>query len=129
MLKLFFYIVNILFIFFYIYPGSLLGLFFYGNLNKQPKLTNDFSFIFLDISSNHIYAFLILSLLGFLNYFKSHKKIIISYFLLTSIILELMHLIIPNRSFEFEDLYGNILGVLISIIIFNLIQYAKKTIN
>jgi hypothetical protein len=34
-------------------------------------------------------------------------------------ILELFHLIIPNRGFEWSDLFGNILGVTMVIIIYN----------
>ena len=39
-----------------------------------------------------------------------------------SIILELLHFLIPNRSFEWSDLFGNFLGVVVVIII-------KKLIN
>ena len=35
-----------------------------------------------------------------------------------SIILELFHLIIPNRGFEISDLFGNIVGVIFVIIIY-----------
>ena len=46
-------------------------------------------------------------------------KFLITYLFSLSIILELFHLIIPNRGFEWSDLFGNILGVTIVIIIYN----------
>ena len=58
MAKLFFHILNILLFIVYLYPGSILGLLLYGNINKQPQLTKDFIFSFSEISSNHIYAFI-----------------------------------------------------------------------
>ena len=126
MAKIFFHISNILFLILYLYPGSILGFLVYRDFRKQPYLTEDFYFNFLEISSNHIYAFILLSFLGFLNYFKSNKNLIISYFFLIAILLEILHMIIPNRSFQISDLYGNVSGVLISLLIFYLIHYAKK---
>ena len=58
--KIFFHILNLLFVVFYLYPGSILGFFIYNDFSKQPQVTPDFIF-----SSNHVYAFAILSLLGF----------------------------------------------------------------
>ena len=120
MTKIIFHILNIIFVFLYIYPGSLLGFLIYKDISKQPQISPDFI-----ISSNHLYAFLFLSLLGLIGYFKSLKKII-SYLFLISIILEFLHLFIPNRSFQFSDLFGNISGVLISILILILINFWRK---
>ena len=117
--KIFFHFINILFIIFYIYPGSILGYLIYGNLSKQPQVTPDFYF-----SSNHVYAFFIVSLLGFIS--NTNKKFYTIYFIFLSIFLELSHIIIPNRSFQFEDLFGNILGVLISIIIIKIYYYLER---
>ena len=117
----FFHIINLLFIIFYLYPGSILGFFIYNDFNKQPQVTSDFVFF----SSNHVYAFLILSTLGLISYLDK-KKFVISYFIFLSVILELFHLVIPNRSFQFYDLFGNILGVLIPIIILNIYFYLRK---
>ena len=44
--------------------------------------------------------------------------LLIIYLFLLSIILELFHLIIPNRGFEWSDLFGNILGLLFIIVIY-----------
>ena len=117
--KIFFHFINILFIIFYIYPGSIFGYLIYGNLSKQPQVTHDFYF-----SSNHVYAFFIVSLLGFIS--NTNKKFYTIYFIFLSIFLELSHIIIPNRSFQFEDLFGNILGVLVSIIIIKIYYYLEK---
>lgn len=117
--KIFFHFINILFIIFYIYPGSIFGYLIYGNLSKQPQFTSDFYF-----SSNHVYAFFIVSLLGFVS--NTNKKFYTIYFIFLSIFLELSHIIIPNRSFQFEDLFGNILGVLLSIIIIKIYYYLEK---
>ena len=118
--KIFFQIINILFLILYLYPGSILGFVVYNDFSKQPQVTPDFIF-----SSNHVYAFLALSLLGFISYIEK-TKLIIFYFLFLSVILELSHLLIPNRSFQLFDLFGNILGVLISIIILKIYFYLEK---
>ncbi len=120
MAKIIFHFLNIIFVFLYIYPGSLLGFLIYDDFSKQPKISPDFI-----VSSNHLYAFTILSLLGFISYFKSLKKIIL-YLILISIILELSHLFIPNRTFQFSDLFGNIAGVLIAIFILILFNFWRK---
>jgi len=120
--KILFNIVNISFVILYLYPGSILGYLLYGQIYRQPQLTKDF----MSISSNHVYAYLLLSFLGLAAYYKSKKIIIISYLILSSIILEVLHFMIPNRSFQYGDLFGNIFGVLISILIFLIFNYLKK---
>ena len=121
MKKLTFHILNVIFICLYIYPGSVFGFLFYGNSNKQPQITSDFI-----VSSNHVYAFMILSIFGFINYYKTNKALIVSYLLSASIFLEVFHFKIPNRSFQFSDLFGNILGVLLTFFIMNLLNYWIK---
>ena len=119
-IKINFHILNILLILFYLFPGSILGCIFYNDCSIQPKLTRDFL-----VSSNHLYAFILLSILGFLSYSKNIKKIVL-YLLSISIILELLHFIVPNRSFQFSDLFGNMTGVLISILILILFNFWRK---
>ena len=110
--KIVFYFLNILLIFFYLFPGSLLGIIVYDNKNIQPQLTPDFF-----ISSNHFYVFTLISVTGFLSFIKKkHIRILAIYLILLSITLETFHLIIPARSFEWSDLLGNLLGVFIVII-------------
>lgn len=109
-----FHLANLILIIFYLYPGSILGYFLYGNSSIQPQITRDFI-----ISSNHFYVFIVLSGLGIFAYYNTKKiKFLTIYLLLLSIILELFHFIIPNRSFEMQDLFGNILGVFFILIIY-----------
>ena len=110
-LTLGFHAINLILIMFYLYPGSLLGLFLYNDSSMQPQITRDFL-----ISSNHFYAFIILSIAGITAYNKSNKiNVLIKYLVLLSIFLELFHIVIPNRNFEFSDLFGNFLGVILII--------------
>ena len=120
-IKLLFQVLNIIFIILYVYPGSILGYFIYRDFSIQPQITGDFL-----VSSNHVYAFLVLSLIGFFAYYKSSKAIILNYLILISIILEVLHLVIPNRSFQYVDLFGNIVGVLLSILIINIFKFLGK---
>ena len=120
--KILFSIINTIFVILYIYPGSILGFLVYGEFHRQPQITKDF----MSISSNHVYAFLALSLIGLISYYKSKKLLIINYLILSSIILEVLHLVIPNRSFQYSDLFGNIVGVLLSILLFNIYNFWRK---
>ena len=117
--KIFFHLINLVFLILYLYPGSILGFLLYNNFSKQPQVTADFYF-----SSNHVYAFMTLSLFGLISHIN--KKNIIIYFIFISIFLELAHLVIPNRSFQFGDLFGNILGVLISVLTIKTYNYLEK---
>ncbi len=116
--KIIFYFFNFFLIFLYLFPGSFLGMIIYDNKNKQPQITADFV-----VSSNHFYVFTIISLLGFLSFVKERQiKVLVIYLILLSIILEIFHLIIPERSFQWSDLFGNLLGVIIVIFFNNLIN-------
>ena len=119
--KILFNVINVIFIILYLYPGSIIGFFIYGDINKQPKLTSDFV-----VSSNHVYAFILLSLIGLFAYYNSNKVLILNYLILSSIILEILHLVIPNRSFQYSDLFGNIVGVLLSILLFIIYDFWRK---
>ena len=113
-LTLGFYFTNLILIIFYLYPGSIFGCFLYNDCSLQPQITRDFI-----ISSNHFYVFTILSISGIMAYKNTKRiKFLILYLFLLSIILELFHLIIPNRAFEISDLFGNIAGVIFIIIIY-----------
>ena len=106
-----FHTINFTLIIFYLYPGSLLGFFFYNDSSIQPQITRDFL-----ISSNHFYVFIILSISGIIAYNKTTRiNVLITYLFLLSIILEFTHIIIPNRNFELSDLFGNFLGVVLII--------------
>ena len=111
-----FHTVNLILIIFYLYPGSLFGFLLYGDSSLQPQITRDFI-----ISSNHFYIFIILSALGIIAYQGTRKiNIVIIYLSLLSIVLELAHIVIPIRAFEWADLFGNIAGVIFVIIIYKI---------
>ena len=111
--KFIFYLINFILIFLYLFPGSILGKVIYDDFSYQPQITVDFV-----VSANHVYAFLIFSIIGFFTYKNSTQlNIIIVYLISLSIILEISHLFIPGRSFQYSDLFGNLFGVIIMIII------------
>ena len=115
-----FHSANLILIIFYLYPGSIFGCHIYNNCNIQPQITTNFMISSnYWISSNHFYVFIILSALGFFAYQNTKKiKFLTIYLFLLSIILEVFHLIIPNRGFEWSDLFGNIVGLIFVIVIY-----------
>ena len=111
-----FHTINLTLIIFYLYPGSIFGYVMYNNTSIQPQITRDFL-----ISSNHFYVFIVLSAIGILAYYNSRKiDFLINYLFLLSIILEFFHMFIPNRGFELRDLFGNILGVTIVVVVYKI---------
>ena len=120
-LKSVFYIANTTLILLYIFPGSILGWFLYDDIGIQPQISPNFV-----VSSNHVYAFSVLSILGYLSYEIKKLKFIFYYLFFISIFLELLHLIIPNRGFEFSDLFGNIMGVSIIYLYYQISEIFKK---
>ena len=120
-LKLSFYILNLILFIFYLFPGSILGCFLYNDCNIQPQLTRDF----IIFSSNHVYVFIIFSFIGILS-FKEYLKKISYYLFSVSVFLELMHIIVPNRGFEVADLLGNVLGVVLSLILYKLFSLRRS---
>ena len=107
--KFIFYLSNLILLVLYLFPGSLLGCFLYNDCQLQPQLTKDFL-----VSTNHLYAFGLLSIIGLFTYKNSNKLNFLNlYLILLSIILEILHIFIPVRSFELSDLFGNLLGVFI----------------
>ena len=116
--KIVFYSINFSLIFLYLFPGSLIGQVFYGSKKIQPQITPDFI-----ISSNHFYVFVLVSIIGFLTFIKkSQIKALVLYLILLSIVLELLHLIIPERTFQWSDIFGNLIGVVVVILIRKLIK-------
>ena len=123
--KFIFYLFNFLLILLYLYPGSLLGCFLYNDCKLQPQITADFI-----ISTNHLYAFVLFSVVGYLTFNKSSQFILLTFYLIfLSIILEILHHVIPNRSFEISDLFGNVTGVIIITIIFYLFKKNENIKN
>ena len=72
-----------------------------------------------------VQPFFIISVIGLVA-FKHKLKNIIIYLLFISVALEVCHLFIPERGFEIGDLFGNIIGVLISILILQIIDKGRQ---
>ena len=109
--KYLFYFSFIILLILYLFPGSLIGFFLYGDLKRQPDLISNP----LGTSINHLIFFFYLSILGF--FLRNNNKKFIysfSFLFLISIILELLHYFIPNRAFELSDLYANSAGVVLA---------------
>ena len=106
----------------YLFPGSLIGYFLYGNLGQQPNLISNP----IGTSINHLICFSYITLLAVIvrlkveNIFNSYKLI-----LFFSLILEISHLIVPNRAFEIYDLIANTAGVIMVLSINSLIKWKK----
>ena len=116
--KIIFFTLNLFLVFLYLFPGSLPGKVLYGDLKIQPQITPDFI-----VSSNHFYVFLLISVIGFFTFVKSNQiRILMVYLILLSIVLEFLHIVMPERSFQWSDLFGNLFGVIVVIFI-------KKFIN
>jgi hypothetical protein len=102
----------------YLFPGSLIGYYLYGNLGKQPDLISNP----IGTSINHLISFMCLSSLAFITRVRVRKFINSFQFLFfTSILLETLHYFIPNRAFEYYDLFANLAGVIIAYFFIKLI--------
>jgi len=116
--KIIFYSINFSLIFLYLFPGSLIGYVVYGSKKIQPQITPDFI-----ISSNHFYVFVLISIIGFFTFIKQNQiKFLKIYLFSLSIVLELLHFLIPERTFQWSDLFGNLVGVIVVIFIKSLIN-------
>ena len=122
-LRILFHILILILIILSLYPGSVLGFLLYGDFKLQPQFTKDFSYI----SSQHFYVYLLISALGFFSYLRNEKfNLVVIYLFFLSIILEVAHLVISERSFQIEDLIGNILGVLIGYTIVLIYKFWRR---
>ena len=99
----------------YLYPGSIIGYFLYGDLGTQPNLVENP----VGTSINHFFYFSFLTFLGSIYNLNKEKFINSIFFLfILSVFLELLHLIIPNRAFELNDVIANSTGVIIIYFLF-----------
>ena len=120
--EFFYYFSLLVLLILYLFPGSLAGYILYGNLEAQPNfIANP-----IGNSINHLIFFSYITIFAIIikskikNIFTSYKVI-----LFISFILELLHLVIPNRAFEFYDLIANITGVIIVLLINNFIKWPR----
>jgi VanZ family protein len=92
-----------------VYPGNLVGLLLKGDPTTYPG----------GDKISHFISYLALSILGVLALdFKKKGIIIIIFLTLFAIIMELVHLYIPNRYYENLDLVMNILGTYCGLVFF-----------
>tara|TARA_B100001750_G_C15037581_1_gene364966 strand:- start:148 stop:531 length:384 start_codon:yes stop_codon:yes gene_type:complete len=122
-LKSIFHISVLFLIIISLYPGSLLGYLLYGDWGQQPNLIkNPFG-----TTINHFIYYFYVSFLGFFLYLRSENftKLVYGLFFL-SVILELFHFMIPNRSFQLGDLIGNILGVVVAYSVLKIYLFFDK---
>ena len=122
-IKYTYYLSFIALVILYLFPGSLIGFLLYDDLGKQPSLISNP----IGTSINHIIFFFYLGILSFIIYIED-KKLIFSFPFLfcVSILFELLHLIVPNRAFELNDLLANSFGVISA---FFILKLMKKLIN
>jgi VanZ family protein len=113
----YYFLLIILFVF-YLFPGSLIGYFLYGNLGQQPDLIPNP----IGTSINHLISFTFLSSLAFVVRVREKKFInSFQFVFFISILLEMLHHFIPNRAFEYYDLFANFIGVIIAYLFIQLI--------
>ena len=94
----------------YLFPGSLIGYFFYGDLGKQPNLVDNP----IGTSINHLFYFMYITTLAVICNLKQYRIFTNLYLIFfMSILLEISHYFIPNRAFELYDLLANMIGVIL----------------
>jgi len=106
----------------YLFPGSLIGYFLYGNLGQQPNLIANP----IGTSINHLISFSCITVLAIIVRVRV-KNIFTNYLVIIfiSCILEIFHLIVPNRAFELYDLIANVIGVVIILLINSFVKWRK----
>ena len=106
----------------YLFPGSLIGYLLYGNLGQQPNFISNP----IGTSINHLIFFSYITVLAIIVRIRV-KNILTNYLfiILISCLLEISHLIIPNRAFELYDLIANFTGVVIILLLNSFIKWRK----
>ena len=126
MIKIFKFIFHISVLFLIIislWPGSLLGFLLFGDWQLQPNvIENPYG-----TTINHFISYFYVSFLGFAIYLKNEnfKKLVYGLFFL-SIILELFHFLIPNRTFQLQDLFANIIGVTVAYFVIKIYLFFNR---
>ena len=97
-----------------VFPGNLVNLILIGDASTSPS-SDKFS---------HFISYFVLSIFAYLSFYNTQKlRKIFIFLILLSIILEVVHLIIPNRYYENLDLLMNVCGVVAVSVFF---YYNKK---
>ena len=122
LLEYLYYFSLVILLIFYLFPGSLIGHFLYGNLSQQPDLIPNP----IGTSINHLIFFIFLGFLAFIVRIKKKKFAnSLQFLLIVSISLEILHYFIPNRAFEYNDLFANCIGVILTYLLIQLILKTK----
>ena len=94
-----------------VYPGNLINLVLIGDPTTYPG----------GDKVSHFLTYFVLGVLFNLSFKKNtFFKIMIGFLILFSIIMELLHTVIPNRFYENFDLLMNFLGLVVGIYIINI---------
>ncbi|MFL2882699.1 MAG: VanZ family protein [Pelagibacteraceae bacterium] len=119
LIKYLYYFSLITLVILYLFPGSIIGYFLYNDLGRQPNFIDNP----IGTSINHFFYFVYLTSLAIICNSRNKRFFSSLIFIISiSIILEILHFIIPNRAFEINDLAANILGVMLVLIIKKLIR-------
>jgi len=98
------------------YPGNLIGLVFFGDDTTFPG-SDKF---------HHFLSYFLVSGFGFLAYPEKNFFLKLLVFLLgLAFFLELFHIWIPNRYFEFLDMFSNFSGVFLALIATKVLKNVK----
>lgn len=101
-----------------VYPGNLINLVLIGDPTIHPG----------GDKVSHFLTYFVLGVLFNLSYKKnSFFKVMVGFLIFFSIIMELLHMIIPNRFYENFDLLMNFLGLIIGIYIININQLLSRS--
>ena len=101
-----------------VYPGNLINLVLIGDPTTYPG----------GDKVSHFLTYFVLGVLFNLSYKKnSFFKVMVGFLIFFSIIMELLHMVIPNRFYENFDLLMNFLGLIIGIYIININQLLSRS--
>ena len=124
-LKFIFHISLLVLIIISVWPGSLIGFFFYGDITAEANLVHNP----YGTAINHFIFYIYVSFLGFFTYLKNQKfNWVVNMMFFLSLILELLHYVIPNRAFQVTDLLANILGVAVAYSVIKFYLLIKKNV-
>ena len=112
-IKYIFFILLLFLIAVSVFPGNLINLILIGDASTSPSSDK----------LSHFIAYFVLSIFAYVGFNNTQKFTKIFVFLiLLSIILEVVHLVIPNRYYENLDLLMNVCGVVAISIFFYYIK-------
>ena len=133
-LKFIFYISVLFLIIISLYPGSLLGVLFYGDPGLQPNLAlNPYytplprHLYIIGGIINHFIIYFCISIFGLYVYLRNRnfQKLVYGLFFL-SIFLEVLQFVAPKRAFEIFDLSANLAGVLVAYCLIKIYKSRSK---